>query len=200
MKQKIIVVGATGTIGRSVVAAFKKEDDVIETASKSGTLQVDITSVESIKNLFEKTGSFDALISTTGTAYYGPFKETTDKDFRIGIDSKLMGQINLVLIGQHYINRGGSFTLTSGIIYEEPILNGSNFSTVNGAINSFVQAAAIDFKNEVRINAVSPSIVENSPEMFSLFPGYKPVTMQSVSNAYIRSVKGALTGHVFKVN
>lgn len=199
MKKKIIVVGATGTIGKCVVNALGEEFEIIKAASRSGDVIVDITSPSSIETFFEKVGPFDALVSVTGSGHFGPLATTTDKDFRKGIDSKLMGQINLVLIGQHYINKEGSFTLTSGILDTEPILQGSNLTTVNGGINSFVIGAAIEFKNGVRINAVSPGVVEDSPGMFQLFPGDVPLPMNLVANAYLRSIKGALTGQVFRI-
>jgi NAD(P)-dependent dehydrogenase (short-subunit alcohol dehydrogenase family) len=123
----------------------------------------------------------------------------TNADFRVGIDSKLMGQINLVLTGQHYINPKGSFTLTSGILSEDPIVLGANLSAVNGAIEAFVRAAAIELANNVRINAVSPGVVEDSPGFFPYFPGHIPVTMERVTQTYIKSVLGALTGQVLKV-
>src|SRR4051794_39028795 len=100
---KIIIVGATGTIGKHVAAALEKEHEVIRAGSKSGDVQVDISSPESIEAMYKKVGAFDALVNTSGNGHFGPLGTMTDADFRVGINSKLMGQINLVLIGQHYI-------------------------------------------------------------------------------------------------
>ena len=122
-----------------------------------------------------------------------------DADFRKGIDSKLMGQVNLVLIGQQYINPKGSFTLTSGILSSDPIRNGANLSAINGAINSFTIAAAIELENNVRINTISPGVVEDSPQLFPSFPGHIPVAMDRVVAAYIKSVEGAITGQIIEV-
>jgi NAD(P)-dependent dehydrogenase (short-subunit alcohol dehydrogenase family) len=124
----------------------------------------------------------------------------TDADFRKGIDSKLLGQINLVLIGQHYIRPKGSFTLTTGILTEEPQPLFANLSAVNGAIEAFVRAAAIELENGIRINVVSPNVVEDSPSFFPYFPGHIPVSMDRVVNAYVKSVLGAQTGQVIKVH
>lgn len=196
---KIIIVGATGTIGKYVTNALEKEHELLKAGSKSGDIHVDITSSASIETFFKQVGSFDALISTTGSAYFGPLNTMTDTNFRIGINNKLMGQINLVLTGQHYINPKGSFTLTSGILSEEPILLGANLSAINGAIESFVKAAAIELDNSIRINAVSPDVIEDSPHYFPYFQGHIPVSMERVTQAYIKSLLGALTGQVFKV-
>lgn len=196
---KIIIVGATGTIGKKIVSAIEKEHEVVKAGSKSGDIRVDITSPLSIEQFFKEVGSFDALVSATGSGHFAPLDKMTDKDFRKGIDNKLMGQINLVLTGQHYINPKGSFTLTSGILGEEPVLAGSNLSAINGAINSFVVAAATELNNNVRINAVSPGVVEDSPAYFPFFPGHIPVSMSRVVNGYIKSIFGQLTGQVIKV-
>lgn len=196
---KIIIVGATGTLGKHVVKALEKDHEVIKAGSKSGDLQLDISSPESIERFYEQTGSFDALISTTGSGHFGPLSTMKDADFRKGIDSKLMGQVNLVLTGQHYVNPKGSFTLTSGILSEDPIYLGANLSAINCALEAFVRAAAIELENGVRINAISPGVVEDSPGYFPYFPGHIPVTMNRVTQAYIKSVLGTQTGQVYKV-
>lgn len=196
---KIIIIGATGTIGKHVVKALENGNEIIKVGSKSGDYQVNISDSASIKALFEKVGSFDALISTTGNAHFGPLKDMTEIEFRTGLDSKLMGQINLILIGQHYINPKGSFTLTSGSLSDDPIVFGASVSAINGALDSFVRAAAIELENGVRINAVCPDVVEESPAYFPYFPGHIPVAMKRVTQAYVKSVLGAQTGQAYKV-
>ncbi|MBE9463722.1 short chain dehydrogenase [Dyadobacter subterraneus] len=196
---KIIIIGATGTIGKHVVKALESGHEIIKVGSKSGDYQVDISDNRSIKVLLEKVGPFDALISTAGDAHFGPLKDMTDAEFRIGLDSKLMGQINLVLLGQHYINPKGSFTLTSGSLSEDPVVLGASVSAINGALDSFVRAAAIELGNGVRINAVGPDVVEESPGYFSYFPGHIPVTMNRVAQAYVKSVLGAQSGQTYMV-
>ncbi len=143
-------------------------------------MQADITDSESIENLFEEVGSFDALVSPTGAGHFGPISEMTEDDFRVGLDSKLMRQVNLVLIGQNYINPNGSFTLVSGILSEDPVYASSNLAAVNGAINGFVKAASMELEHGVRINTISPKVVEDSPEFFDAFPGHKPLAMDNV--------------------
>lgn len=196
---KIILVGASGTIGKHIADSFGPEHEVIRTGSKSGDIHTDITSAASIENLFRQAGSFDALVCTAGDAHFGPLNSMTEAQFRIGINSKLMGQVNLVLIGQHFINPHGSFTLTSGVLSHDPVLTGANPSAVNGAIESFVRAAAIELTQGVRINAVSPTVVEDSPAYFPYFPGHMPVTMKQVVYGYHKSVLGAGTGQVIHI-
>lgn len=133
---KIIMVGATGTMGRHLVSAFGKEHEIIKVASNDGDIKADITSTQSIENMYRQVGAFDALISTAGPTHVGPWKDLTDKEFRKGVEGKMMGQINLVLIGQHYIKPKGSFTLISGALTYEPQRNFANASAANGAVEA----------------------------------------------------------------
>jgi len=196
---KIIIVGATGTMGKHLTGAFEKEHEVIKAASKGGDIQVDITSAGSIENMYNQAGPFDALISTAGPTYVGPWKKMTEKDFKKGIDGKMMGQINLVLIGQHYINPRGSFSLITGALTHDPQKNFANASAANGAVEAFVRAAAIELENGIRINAVSPTVIENSPHYFPFFPGDIPVTMQQLEFGFRKSIFGANTGQVIRL-
>jgi len=196
---KIIIIGATGTIGKHVVKALESKNEIIKVGSKSGDYHVNIADAASIKKLFEQVGPFDALVSTAGDGHFGPLNAMTDTEFRIGINSKLMGQVNLVLIGQHYINPKGSFTLTSGSLSNDPVVFGAAVSAINGALDSFVKAAAIELDNGVRINTVGPDVVEDSPGYFPYFHGHIPVSMHRVAQAYVKSVLGAQTGQAYKV-
>src|SRR6476620_7395249 len=196
---KIVIVGATGTMGKYLVSAFEKDHEIIRVASKGGDFQADITSTESITNLYKQVGSFDALISTAGPTFVGPWQQLTDKEFRKGVEGKMMGQINLVLIGQHYINPGGSFTLITGALTHEPQKNFANASAANAAVEGFVKGAAIELEKGIRINAVSPGVIENSPQYFPFFPGEVPVTMKQLEYGFRKSVSGANTGQVIRL-
>jgi NAD(P)-dependent dehydrogenase (short-subunit alcohol dehydrogenase family) len=193
---RIVIVGATGTMGKYLAGAFEKEHEIIRVGSSGGDIRADITQLESIESLFEQVGNFDALISTAGPSYVGPWKSMTDKEFRKGLEGKLMGQINLVLVGQHYINPKGSFTLIAGALTTDPQRNFANAAAANGAIEAFVRAAAIELDHGIRINAVSPSVIEDSPQYFPYFPGEVPVTMRELEYSFRKSVFGAGTGQV----
>ena len=195
---KIIIVGASGTMGSYLSAAFEKEHEIIRADRNGKDIKVDITSIDAIENMFKKTGPFDALISTAGPTYVGPWINLTDKTFRQGIEGKMMGQINLVLIGQHYINRKGSFTLITGALTHEPQKGFANAAAANAAVEGFVRAAAIELENGIRINAVSPTVIENSPQYFPFFPGEIPTTMKQLEFGFRKSVFGANTGQVIK--
>ncbi|ASK29379.1 short chain dehydrogenase [Chryseobacterium sp. T16E-39] len=193
---KIIIVGATGTMGKYLTSVLENEHEIIKVASKDSDINTDITSVESIEQMFKQVGPFDALLSTAGPTYVGPWKMLTDKEFRKGMEGKMMGQINLVLIGQHYINPKGSFTLITGALTNEPQINFANASAANGAVEGFVRGAAIELQNGIRINAVSPTVIEDSPQYFPYFPGEIPTTMRQLEYMFRKSIFGASTGHI----
>jgi NAD(P)-dependent dehydrogenase (short-subunit alcohol dehydrogenase family) len=196
---KIIIVGASGTMGQYLTSILEKENhEVIRANRTSGDVQVDITSPDSIKEMFEKLSAFDALISTAGPTYVGPWKNLTHQTFKTGIDGKLMGQINLVLIGQHYIKAKGSFTLITGALTHEPQRNFANASAANGAIEGFVRAAAIELNSGIRINAVSPTVIEDSPQYFPYFPGEVPTTMKELEFGFKKSLFGVMTGQIIR--
>ena len=197
---KVLLVGASGTIGRAVAAELGRRHDVIAAGRKSGDVRLDMTDVASIRAAFGKVGRIDAVVSAAGEARFAPLEQMQPADYDIGLRDKLMGQVNLVLIGRDSINDGGSFTLTSGVLDSDPIRSGSSASMVNGAINAFAMAAAIELPRGLRINAVSPGLLEESAEALApFFPGFETVPASRVALAYAKSVEGARTGQVFRV-
>ena len=198
---KILIVGASGSVGSAVAADLGAEFEIITAGSNSGDVLVDITSSQSIIAMYAKVGKIDAVVSTVGKVAFKPLNELTEIDFNSSFANKFMGQINLVLLGQKYLSTGGSFTLTSGILSHEFIPNGLCASAVNGAINSFVKASALELMHsDLRINAISPTILEGSyQDFYPLFSGFYPVSSKKVAFAYRKSVTGVQTGQVFSV-
>ena len=150
--------------------------------------------------MFESIGKVDAILCIAGEAKWAPFDSLTEEDFYIGLRSKLMGQVNLVRIGKDYLNAGGSFTLTTGILADHPVVMTASAAMVNGGIHSFVKAAALELKNEHRINAVSSGLVEDAIEKYeAYFPGHNPIPMKKVINGYVKSVEGKGTGEIIRM-
>ena len=198
---KIVVIGATGTIGKSVSKKLKENNhEVIEVGSKSGDYQLDITSPTEIEQMYKDINDIDAVVSATGGATFKSLSDMSLEENNVAIKSKLLGQINLVLIGQHYLNKNDSFTLTSGIMMDDPILLGSSAAMANGGVSGFVTSAAVELKNGLRINNVSPNVVEEALDKYGeFFKGFTAVPVDKVANAFIKSVEGAQTGQTYKV-
>lgn len=197
---KIIVIGASGTVGRAVAQELSQRHEVIHVGRTQGDYQVDITSQQSVESLFEKTGRVDAIVSATGNLFFGPLATMTDGDFNQGLQDKLLGQTRLALTGQHYLNDGGSITLISGIVAHEPIAQGVNATTVNAGLEGFVRAAACELPRGIRINLISPTVLTESAAAYDgFFPGFASVPAASVAQAYRRSVEGIQNGRIYKV-
>ena len=196
---RILIIGGNGTIGRSITNHFSKDNEVIVAGRNSGELTIDIANSESIKKGLEQVGQLDAIVCIAGEAKWADFKDLTEEDYYIGLRSKLMGQVNLVRIGQHHLNPNGSITLSTGILADDPVLKTTSAAMVNGGIHSFVQAVALEIENGIRVNAVSLGMVEDAYEKYKdYFPGHNPVPMKKVVNAYVRSVNGKDNGKVIR--
>lgn len=192
---RVLLVGGGGTVGKAALSGLKKHDVVV--AGRSAALKVDLMDEASIRAMFEQVGAVDAVVSTTGHTHFGPLAEMTSDQFRKGLNDKLMGQINLVLIGQHKVKDGGSITLTTGVTNRDVIRKGANAAAVNGALDAFVKSAAIEMPRGIRINTVSPGLLEESAVAYDgFFPGHEPVSSARVGLAYAKAVEGALTGQV----
>lgn len=196
---KVLVVGAGGMVGSAVAEALRQRHAVIE-ASRSRDLSVDLRDEASISAMYDRVGRVGAVVCAAGGAPFVALPEATSDDFAAGFVDKLGGQINLVLHGIKHIADGGSFTLITGVLAQEPIATGVISSTVNGGLEAFVTAAATELPRGIRINAVSPSVLtESLPKYGAFFPGFTSVSGADVAQAFVKSVEGVQTGRVYAV-
>lgn len=194
---RVLVVGTAGNVGKAAVAELKPRHEVITAGRSSGDVRVDLLDAASISAMYKKLGKLDAVVACAGHAYYGPLATMNEAQFMMGLKDKLMGQVNLVLLGTPHVNDRGSFTLTSGVLDRDPILKGANGATVNAALKGFVTSAAIELERGIRINVVSPGLLQESAKKYEgLFPGHETVSSARVGLAYAKSVEGAITGQV----
>ncbi len=198
----VILIGANGKMGQAAMTGLGAHKVV--TASRSGTgvdHQVDITDEQSIKALYEKVGHFDAVVNTVGQCEYAEFSDMTEAQWMSTVMSKMMGQINLVRLGQKYINDGGSFTLISGILNIKPIPFAIADATTSGAIDTFVKCVAFEMPRGQRINVVNPTVLAEAWDVYGeMMPGFEPVPGALVGKAFERSVDGFITGEVIVVD
>lgn len=197
---KVIVIGAAGTIGRAVVEELAPRHEIVAVGRASGQVQADITRLDSVHAMFDKIGKADAVVVAAGDLHFGALADVTPEQLVIGLQSKLMGQVNVALAAQRYLNDGGSITLTSGIVADQPIRYGVNAAMVNSAVEGFARGAAIELPRGLRINVVSPTLLEESAVAYGpYFLGFETVPAKRVAKAYSRSVDGLQTGQVYKV-
>lgn len=197
---KILIIGGKGTIGKKVSGHLSKKHDILIAGRNSGDVTVDIADSKSIEAMFESVGKIDAVVCIAGEAKWAAFDTMAEEDFYIGLRSKLMGQVNLVRIGQKFVNAGGSFTLTTGILADHPVDLTTSPAMVNGGIHSFTKAAALELKNGIRINVVASGLVEDAVDVYEdYFPGHNPIPMKKVVNGYVKSIEGKGTGEIIRM-
>lgn len=198
---KIVIIGASGTIGSLLKEEFSKKAEVISAGRTGADITVDITDAASIEAMYNAVTDIDAVICVAGPAKFGALSELTEEDHFIGLRGKLLGQVNLVRLGLEHLNDGGSFTLTTGVLADDPVPGSSSLALVNGAVNSFAMAAALEMPLGLRVNVVAPTVVADAAEKYAdVFPGYDPVSMDRVANGYLRAVYGKTNGRIFRIN
>jgi len=197
---KIMVIGASGTIGGSVVRQLQdKGYEVISVSTQNSPVTANLENKQSLEKLFEAHKDIDGVICAAGKAYAGPLATMGEEEFYKGIQSKLMGQVNLAMIAKEHLKDNGFIILTSGNLAEEAKAGSASLGLVNGAINGFVVNAALEMPRGIRLNVVSPSILAESTAKYGQSPGRQPVPAQTVADAYLKIVSDAFNGQVVKV-
>ena len=195
---KVLVIGATGTIGKAVVKALVARHQVVSAGHRQGEFRVDLAEPASIEELFGSVGPVDAVVSAAGAARFGPLANLTDQDFRVGLLNKLLGQINLTRIAARTLTSGGSVTLTAGLASRHFVPGIVPLSVVNAGLEAFVRAAVLEIPRHIRLNVVSPGWVAETRLAYGMDPS--PGTPAAeVALAYVRSVEGTETGTVLDV-
>lgn len=190
---RVAVIGATGTIGSAVAEALSGEHEVLRVGNTGGDFQVDVASPESIRELYQQTGTLDAVVCCAGNARFLPLRELVEDDYAFSLNSKLMGQVNLVRLGLAQVREGGSFTLTSGVLAREPIPGSAAVSIVNAGVEAFARAAALELPDGIRVNVVSPPWVSETLEQMGQDPsGGMPAA--AVAKAYLHALNGGMSG------
>ncbi len=191
---KIIIVGASGRIGKEVDKALSVRHDIIRVGAHSGDVKCDYTSPESVRDLFEKVGVFDSLVSTVGDdSVFKRFTDLDDDDFRYGFERKILGQIRLIRLGSNFVRENGSFVLTSGFLNQYPNPYSIATGPLNSLVDTFVKNTAPLLPRGIRVNVVSPApIVEPGQG------GDGVVTAAETAKLYVDAVENNITGKVLR--
>ena len=190
---RILVVGATGTIGRAVVAALSADHEIVAVSRRSTPLTVDLAVPASISDMYRAAGKVNAVVCAAGEARFAPLAQLSDEDFQFCLNNKLMGQVNLVRIGFDHVADGASFTVTSGILARSPMTGSAAISLVNAGLEGFVRAAALEAPRGIRVNVVSPPWVTETLQALKMDPSHG-LPAAVVARSYVRSVTGTETG------
>ena len=191
---KIIIVGASGKIGREIDKALSDRHDIVRVGASSGDVRCDYTDAASVRDMFATVGPYDALVAVAGRdSVFKKFELLTDDDYRTGFERKFLGQIRLVSLGLDSISDGGAYTLSSGFLshYSNP----ASIATgpFNAAVDTYVQNTSAMMPRGIRINSVSPApIVESGRE------GRGLITAQQCAEFYVDAIEGTMTGQVLR--
>ncbi len=202
---RVLLIGASGVLGRAIAAELAPRCDIVTAGSKSGDIRIDIADPGSIEAGLAAAGALDAVVCAAGRANFTPLAEIrpasiASSAYGLGLADKLMGQVNLTLAARDRLADGGSITLIAGVLSQAPIPAGSSASMVNGAIEAFVMAAAVALKRGLRLHAVSPTVFEESMADYGpFFRGFDPVPVARAARAFSRSVEGCETGKTYRV-
>ncbi len=194
---KVLLIGATGTIGRAIAAALSPRHEVIAISRHTEPLRVDISSAESVRALFLTVETIDAVISAAGAARFKPLAQLEDEDFAFSLQNKLMGQVNVVREGLQKVREGGVIVVTSGILSRLPAPGSGVISLVNAGLEGFVRAAALEATRGVRVNVVSPPWVSETLTQIGRDPK-GGLAASAVAQAYVRAIEGSVTGQVIE--
>ncbi len=200
---KILLIGAQGTLGRAVAQELGARHTLIAAGRNSGDVRIDLADRDSIAAALAEAGRdapLDAVVSAAGNVAFGGLLDLTPEQWDIGLRDKLMGQVNLALLAAPLLADGGSITLTTGVLAQDPIRYGASASLANGGIEAFVRAAVLELPRGLRINAVSPGVLQESmPGYAPYFRGFEPVPAARAALGFARSVEGAQTGQVYRI-
>ncbi len=198
---KALIVGASGTIGSAIVKELEADTDIVSAGFSSGDYKVDLGDFKSIETLMNNVGKLDAIVCAASRGViFKPLVEMTTEDYITSLQQKLLGQLTLAIEGIKQLNKGGSITLTTGIMNHDFVKNGSAAAMVNNAVEGFVKAAALDLPKGIRINAVSPALLKASVTKYAeICPGFEPVASEKVARAYRKSIYGIQTGRIYHV-
>lgn len=197
---RILLVGGTGTIGKAVDAALTARGHDVGVVTRSSRPAIDTSTdagIDQILGYIAEAGPVDAVVSTFGSTPFAPFADLDADSFRDAFEGKTLPQIRLALRAAEYLADGGSITLSTGITARTPVATGAASSVASGAVEAFVMAAATGLPRGIRINAVSPGVLLESPGNHAAFPGFEPVPAERVALSYVRGVENVETGQVF---
>ena len=68
---RVLIVGASGTVGKAAAAALAHHE-LVRVGRSSGDIRADLSDPESVRQMLEKAGPIDAVVACTGHVHFGP--------------------------------------------------------------------------------------------------------------------------------
>ena len=190
---KVLLVGSTGIIGIAIADLLKEKGYEVIEASRSSNPALDITDTNNIEFFYSNLGPVDAIICAAGDAAFAPLNKASEEDIELTVNSKLLGQVNLVRKGLNNLRRGGVFIITGGMLAYSPMQQTSLIAMVNAGLEGFARAVAIELTEDRRIVVVHPAWVAESAAKAGMDPALFPDAAET-AKAYLTALEGKMNG------
>lgn len=190
---KTLVVGSNGLIGKKVTHLLKEKGYEVISASRSTSPSLDITRASSIESFYANLGEVDAIICAAGDAAFSFLNKVTDDQIQLCINSKLLGQVNLVRKGLNNLRPGGVFIITGGILAYSPIPQTSLIAMVNAGLEGFARGVALELNEGRRIVIVHPTWVAETAAKIGMDPAPWPDAAKT-AKTYLEALEGNKNG------
>lgn len=192
--KRVLVIGATGLLGKAITSKFGSDIDVIQASRNSSEYAVDLANPQSLQALFDNVGIVDAIVCTAGVAEFKPFAQTQDSDWQFGIENKMMGQINVIRYGEKYLTQEGSIVLTTGVLAQSPMPGSAIVSAVNAAVEGAIRALSLELEH-IRINAISPGWISETLTTLGM-DASQGIPASDVAQYYIDAINTSNSGDI----
>lgn len=187
--KKVLVTGATGSIGEEIVKEYakngffvyihynsnhQKAQNLLEMINNNGELlSFDIKDKESIKNSLENL-DVDVLINNAGIIKDNLFFFMSDDEWEDVINTNLNGNfyITKIISKNMMMNKKGSIVNIASISGVSGNAGQANYSSSKGAIIALTKTLCLELgRYNIRVNALAPAIIES--EMTKDIPNLK---------------------------
>ncbi|MGW1980078.1 short chain dehydrogenase [Streptomyces sp. NPDC001889] len=192
---KVLVIGATGTVGSAVAGALEHSHQVVK-ASRRGPVKVDLEDPSSLDALLGEVPDLDAVVCCAASGPLVDVASVTDDEFAAGVRGKLLGQVALARRAVRHLRDGGSVTLTGGT-FSAPLAGGSLGALINSGLEGFVGNVAGELPRSLRINLISPGWIKETLEGMGV-DSADGTPVSEVARAYVEAVEGTAQGQTIR--
>jgi NAD(P)-dependent dehydrogenase (short-subunit alcohol dehydrogenase family) len=220
-------VGRAGQIGNAVARAFGEagarivacDQNAVGVTERVGEFEAaglvacpaagDLTQPDAARLAVEMAqrhyGRLDVVVNVAGgLTTYGPFEQTTVKDFdrEVSINLKTVFNVAQAAIPALAETRGSIINFAS-IAYVQPAANMAVYTAAKAAIAGFTRSLAVEMHPRgIRVNAVAPGMVRTADNVADAGAGAHYVEMEQICEGVLflaSDAAGGITGHILPI-
>ncbi|NNF18189.1 MAG: SDR family oxidoreductase [Flavobacteriaceae bacterium] len=166
MKKKILMIGGSHGIGKSIVQEIQDTHEVhVASRTNDGLegLNVHYHKLDVLADDLDTSalpGSLDGFIYCPGSITLKPFKMLKLDDFRSEMELNFFSLVKILQAVMPKMTEGGSVVLFSTVAVGTGMPFHASVAAAKGAIEGFARAMAAEYAPKVRINVIAPSLVD----------------------------------------